>query len=178
MQRTYSDNFPIVTAHLQKYAAHTAKGGARDIISKLLNAIKQTAVRDFMYGDLGAVRPDKLTTRSGRLAHAILGSAGESSGAHVERIYETGSGVSGEVGVKKTAALPYAEIHETGGTIRPTLADWLTFKIGEQWVKVKQVIIPARPFMHPAKDKVMKSPQAITLAGETLDHYINIYGLK
>ena len=54
----------------------------------------------------------------------------------------------------------YGAIHEFGGktaahVIKPRVAQWLTFKIGGQWVKTKEVNhpgsdIPARPYLMPA----------------------------
>lgn len=42
----------------------------------------------------------------------------------------------------------YAAIHQFGGTIKPKNGKYLTFKgSGSRFVRVKQVIIPARPFM-------------------------------
>jgi len=48
---------------------------------------------------------------------------------------------------------PYAEVHEKGKTIKAKNKPWLHFKGADGvWVKVKQVVIPARPFMAPAAD--------------------------
>lgn len=44
----------------------------------------------------------------------------------------------------------YAAIHEFGGTIKPKNSKYLKFVIGGQWKSVKQVIMPARPFLMPA----------------------------
>ena len=44
----------------------------------------------------------------------------------------------------------YAGIHEYGGTIKPKGGGYLKFKIGDQFVSVKEVVIPARPFLKPA----------------------------
>lgn len=45
----------------------------------------------------------------------------------------------------------YARIHEYGGIIKPKDPDgWLRFPIGGSWVTVKQVTIPARPYLRPA----------------------------
>lgn len=172
----YSDNFPLVQAHLNKWAWEVSTGGIVDIISRLLKEIKQTAVEDFMAHDGGAVKPDKLTIRSKRLANAVLGTS--SNAAHVERVFQTGAGqYSGKVGVQNTPDLPYAEIHETGGTIHAK-TDYLHFKIGDNWIKVKKVEIPKRSYMHPAKDKVISSPKPILIADKTMNHYISLYGLR
>lgn len=44
----------------------------------------------------------------------------------------------------------YSAIHEFGGTIKPRKSKYLKFVIGGQWKSVKQVIMPARPFLMPA----------------------------
>jgi phage virion morphogenesis protein len=44
--------------------------------------------------------------------------------------------------------LIYAAIHQVGGVIRPKAGGYLTFKIpGVGWRKVRQVTIPARPYL-------------------------------
>lgn len=40
----------------------------------------------------------------------------------------------------------YARIHQLGGVIKPKTGKYLKFKIGDRWVSVKQVTMPARPF--------------------------------
>ncbi|MDG6895047.1 phage virion morphogenesis protein [Volucribacter amazonae] len=41
----------------------------------------------------------------------------------------------------------YAALHHFGGTIKPKKVNYLKFKIGERFVQVKSVTIPARPFL-------------------------------
>lgn len=41
----------------------------------------------------------------------------------------------------------YAAIHQFGGTIKPKKGTHLKFKIAGQWVAVKSVTIPARPYL-------------------------------
>ncbi len=45
---------------------------------------------------------------------------------------------------------PYAAIHEYGGIIRAKKSPYLHFKIGSNWVKVKEVRMPQRQFLWPA----------------------------
>lgn len=52
--------------------------------------------------------------------------------------------------VRVGTKLKYAPIHEFGGTITAKNAPALRFKIGDQWVMVKSVTLPPRPFMRPA----------------------------
>lgn len=66
-----------------------------------------------------------------------------------------GSGAKTEVRlVVGGRGVPYARIHEEGGTIRPKRAVYLHFRLpGGQWVRTKgPAVIPARPFMAPAAD--------------------------
>lgn len=44
----------------------------------------------------------------------------------------------------------YAAIHENGGTIRAVNSPYLKFNIDGRWVSVKEVTIPARPYLEPA----------------------------
>jgi phage gpG-like protein len=53
----------------------------------------------------------------------------------------------------------YAAIHEHGGVIRPRGAEYMTFQTAEGWRKVRQVIMPRRPYMEPAIIEGMKDIQ-------------------
>ena len=44
----------------------------------------------------------------------------------------------------------YARIQEFGGTVHAKPGGFLHFKIGDAWVRTKQVTIPARPYLGPA----------------------------
>lgn len=41
----------------------------------------------------------------------------------------------------------YAAVHQFGATIKAKNAPFLVFKLGNRWVKTKEVEIPARPFL-------------------------------
>ncbi|MDD9911648.1 MAG: phage virion morphogenesis protein [Alphaproteobacteria bacterium] len=41
----------------------------------------------------------------------------------------------------------YAHIHQEGGTIKPTSADRLSFRMGGKFFQAKSVTIPARPYL-------------------------------
>lgn len=61
---------------------------------------------------------------------------------------------------------PYAAIHEYGGTIRARGGGWLTFKTKDgAWHRVKEVTMPARPYIRPAidehKDEIMGAVQTV-----------------
>ena len=83
-----------------------------------------------------------------------------------------GSGAKTEVRlVVGGRGVPYAAIHEEGGTIRPKRAVYLHFCLpGGQWVRTKgPVVIPPRPFMAPAADvarkfMVRRLPVAVAVA--------------
>lgn len=68
------------------------------------------------------------------------------------RVKRSGGRIQGVIGTNKK----YAAIHEHGGTIRAKSAPYLHFKAGGQWVKTKEVTIPARPFLRPSLEKKRK----------------------
>ncbi len=41
----------------------------------------------------------------------------------------------------------YGAIHQFGGVIRPKSGKYLTFRIGNRWVRKKEVTIPPRPYL-------------------------------
>jgi phage gpG-like protein len=57
----------------------------------------------------------------------------------------------GYVGVRRN--VPYARIHEYGGTIKPVRAPALMFQIDGHWVRTQSVTIPPRPYLHPALEE-------------------------
>jgi len=84
-------------------------------------------------GSFGQV--GRLKVRTGTLRRSIQ------SGAE-----ETKDGVRGWIG----ASVVYAAIHELGGTIRPRAAKYLHFDIDGDRKTVKEVDIPARPYLRPS----------------------------
>lgn len=66
--------------------------------------------------------------------------------------------------------LPYAAIHEFGGTIRAKRGPFLVFRIGKNWISKKSVVIPSRPFLRPALDDARPAMTLIVnrLANEAL----------
>lgn len=73
-----------------------------------------------------------LKRRTGRLAGSIE-----------TEVLGTRNEVIGRVG----SNLKYARIHELGGVIRPVRAEYLSFMIGDQFIRVKEVTIPKRPYI-------------------------------
>jgi len=57
----------------------------------------------------------------------------------------------GYVGVRRN--VPYARIHEYGGTIVPVRASALVFQVDGHWVRTQRVTIPPRPYLHPALEE-------------------------
>jgi phage gpG-like protein len=79
-----------------------------------------------------------LHRRSGKLAGSIMGT---------EKI--EGGDVVGIVG----SNLKYARIHELGGIIRPKNFTYLHFKIGDEWIKTKEVNMPKRSYIKPSLEE-------------------------
>jgi phage gpG-like protein len=50
--------------------------------------------------------------------------------------------------------VPYARIHELGGTIKPKSGGYLHFQINGRWIQARQVKIPKRPYLEPAAQQV------------------------
>lgn len=46
--------------------------------------------------------------------------------------------------------VPYAAIHEFGGTIRPKKGRYLKFRVNGEWRQVTQVRMPKRPYVRPS----------------------------
>ena len=78
-----------------------------------------------------------LKVRTGRLRSSWMQRGAE---------YVAGTGVSGRIATN----LIYARIHEYGGIIRAKPGGWLRFKTADgSWHTVKQVRMPARPYVEP-----------------------------
>jgi len=60
--------------------------------------------------------------------------------------------------------LPYAAIHEFGGTIVPVNAQFLRFEIDGVVIFTKSVEIPARPYLRPAFDENIDAAMAEVVA--------------
>lgn len=98
------------------------------------------------------ISPDKsgLHNRSGLLRDSIK----------LRRFYQLSPGRTAEAVIAAgNSRVPYARIHEYGGTVRAKSKPYLTFKIGNRWIRKKQVVIPARPYMGPAIEGVQERYQ-------------------
>ncbi|MCF8033871.1 MAG: hypothetical protein K9K66_16940 [Desulfarculaceae bacterium] len=78
--------------------------------------------------------------RSGRLLRSL--------GA---RVYQSGDTYIGEL----KADAPYAGVQEYGAVIQAKKAKYLKFRVQGQWVQVKRVVIPARPYLRPGRDAAL-----------------------
>jgi len=79
--------------------------------------------------------------RSGRLA-ASLG----------KQISRQGDTVIGEL----SAEAPYAAAQEYGAVIQARQSKYLKFQVQGRWASVRQVILPARPYLRPAAEEALK----------------------
>ena len=96
-----------------------------------------------------------LHNRSGALAGSIK----------VTRYVQLEPGSMGEISVTAgdETRVPYANIHESGGTIQARNKPLLKFQVNGQWVSKKQVVIPARPFLVPALETGAENYSAVFL---------------
>jgi phage gpG-like protein len=93
-------------------------------------------------------KPGNLKVRSGHLRRSIR--------SNVRDRYR-------EIVAELNTDVKYGAIHEYGGVIKAKHAPYLKFTVGGRWVQVKQVTIPARPFLAPAiENNLLKLEQIIT----------------
>lgn len=64
-------------------------------------------------------------------------------------------------GVMVGSNLPYALIHQMGGTIKPKNGDYLRFRTAIGFVSVKQVVIDARPYLGLSQDDIEEIRETI-----------------
>jgi len=150
-------NTGMANRQLQQFTRAASKLVRTEAIDNLLNEIGETAVQDFMHRS-GGIQDDKLGIRSGLLAHAVKR---ESFPEHIQEVNAnaTGSFGSGKIGVEPSSRLPYPAVHEYGAEIEANKG-YMAFRSlrdGKSKLRfAKKVNIPARPYLRPARDKVMK----------------------
>ncbi len=95
--------------------------------------------------------PGGLRVRSGALRRSLAGIT-ETKGQTVSVVLSSGGrGLPGQEGFATGfGSVPYARIHEEGGTITPKRGKYLHFKGSKGWAKVTSVTMPKRPFLQPA----------------------------
>jgi phage gpG-like protein len=106
-----------------------AEGALEEIARKAKNQAKRNVSG-------GGSSAEQLNVRSGNLRAGIDYDMDKRGMASVARV---------------GASAKYAGIHEYGGTIKAKNAEYLTFKTRDgTWARVKQVTMPARPYIRPA----------------------------
>ena len=93
---------------------------------------------------------------AGKRGPGILRESGNRGGL-MGSITRRASKDSVEVGTNKV----YAAIHQFGGTISSKSGGYLSFAIGGQFVRVRSVTIPARPFIGISEDDVKNVSEVI-----------------
>jgi len=127
-------------AKLKRWVAEQPQDVERGLKRAALDIIAHTQSRRLRgpkmpRGVSGGFAGSRLAVGVGRLWRSLT---------HQVRI--DGSRITAKVGTN----VKYARIHEFGGRIRAKKGGWLHFKVGGQWVKVKEVVIPERPFLRPS----------------------------
>ena len=119
----------------------------KDLLKKYRNGLVK-GVRESMFvaeqwSKQSFGKPGHLQSRTGNLRRSIN-----------TEVEDNGKSVIGIIGT----AVKYGPIHETGGTIRPVKGKYLKFAIKGQWKSVREVTIPARPYLQPSltenRDKI------------------------
>jgi len=114
----------------------------------LVNAMNKVAKDTEEYAKKSFGKSGRPNTITGRLRDSIKGSASKRVNSLV---------------VTLSSDLIYSRIQEEGGTIRAKGGGYLTFPIGGDWVKVKSVRLPARPYLRPAiQDNLTKIEKTLT----------------
>ena len=111
----------------------------KDLLKKYRNGLVK-GVRESMFvaeqwSKQSFGKPGHLQSRTGNLRRSIN-----------TVVEDNGKSVVGIIGT----AVTYGPIHETGGTIKPIKGKYLKFAIGGNWKSVRQVKIPARPYLEPS----------------------------
>ncbi len=166
-------NFPKKSKEIKRFAAKLVKRDSGGVLFRAmhrsLEEVGFIAAQDYMVTDspeegaAGAL----LSRRSGRLVRSILGSHSFSAGggATKESIREVKIGKGHLEGIIGTT-VPYAAIHEFGGTISVTPKMkgffWhMWYETGDtKWramalTKKQSFTMPKRPYLTPARDKAM-----------------------
>lgn len=131
----------------KKYKKLIAKNPmlCRDILSFLSEAVVNRTVIHNLSGQI-------LKRKTGTLAKSVN--------------YKMINDYSSKVGTN----IIYGAIHEYGGIIKPKVADFLRFKIKDQWITTKQVNMPARHWLSSALDYVL-----LNEAQDILNKRINVF---
>lgn len=77
-----------------------------------------------------------------------------------------------------TASAYYATTHEQGATIEAKKGKYLTFKIGEEWKKVKKVVVPQRQFLKPVIQDYFRTDKAEDIMDMVLQQQLEKFFAK
>lgn len=136
--------------------------GVRSVLIPAFTA----ALNRWMGETTNHIKQNKLTgqvlnVQTGNLRRSIIFNPAKESGGRITGSLQAGVG---------NKALVYARIHELGGIIRPVRANYLRFKTADgAWHAVKQVVMPARPYMRPGVEEMR--PRLTELLQERIEAY-------
>ena len=141
------EGFKEMQAKLERAGVQTLPT-VEDAVRLGMIRARNTAMKDYLTGP----RPAKLGVRSGRLRSSIFWF-----------VNRRANQIVGTIGTN----VVYAPIHEFGGIIVPKRAKWLRFMVRPgQWVSVKKVTMPKRPFLHPALEDNRQAIMDLIMTGE------------
>ena len=98
-------------------------------------------------------------------ANARSGKILQKSGQLAASIHTASGNNFARIGTNK----PYAAIHHLGGTIKAKNKPYLVFKVGDGFRRVKQVKIPARPYLPMSKGGTLQAGAESRLLDVALD---------
>ncbi len=124
----------------------------RAIAAELLSITED----NFAHESWGGKKWD-LTKRGGKIL--------QKSGQLAASIHTASGNNFARIGTNK----PYAAIHQFGGTIKAKNKPYLLFKVGDGFRRVKQVNIPARPYLPMGKNGTLQSGAESRLLDVALD---------
>jgi phage virion morphogenesis protein len=136
-----ADDTPIIRALSQLML----EGGQR---AALFDAIGATLVDGASQRFRDGVDPDGVAWQQSLRAAEQSGQTLRDTG----RLMSSLTYQSSRDGVEYGTNVKYAATLHFGAVIKPVNGNYLTFKIGARWAKVKQVVLPARPFLGVSKD--------------------------
>lgn len=109
---------------------------ARETFKSLMKEAEKKARRNATSGRPGLIR------RSGALERGIkLGSLSLGSRMRQDLL----------------STVIYGRIHELGGAVYAKKGPFMTFEIENRWVRLRSFIIPARPYLAPAMEEVIRN---------------------
>ena len=131
--------------------------GAKEVAEKLKQAAEKSAIamrKGLKRSAIIIEGEAKRIVYDGHPDH-LKGGKGRLRGSITHQVDE--SGLTAKIG----SNVIYARIHEFGGVIKAKNAPYLMFKGEDGWVRVKEVTIPARPYLKPAfEEKGEEASQA------------------